>query len=324
MIVLTQSYGDLYGLFPVDMQQYTESLASTSANGVISGMTASASGTPDTYVHIASGVVRVNGTIYTFASQTDVDFTNVPDVVNPKKCLIVVTSAGSITHRDGTAAAAAPAGEVRRLSVTPDPPVTTAGDVVLCEVWIPAGDSTPVITSTDISDRRITVRRFERANAVCVGYGSVTATSATIDILDYPWENLIVKIVFVGNSGIGTGDLYLRFQSGVGASSYHYHTSIDNGTFGDATNQGYFLLSSVGANGCSYITFHITSSTSAQHYAHWEGGGFNSSTEAMTYLRGSGVWTVQNSPTQVYVAFNGTGTPDLIQVAVYGMPKDLG
>lgn len=63
------------------------------------------------------------------------------DGTNPRIDLIVVTSAGALAVRAGTAAA------------NPKPPARTANDVVLAQVYVPASDT--AIATSQIIDRRV-------------------------------------------------------------------------------------------------------------------------------------------------------------------------
>src|SRR3990170_3816432 len=125
---MTQDYSDLYGLFGVDMDQFVAAIKTLPANGVVSGLAVSQRGAgANMSVDVASGKARVDGTIRTFASVTNVAIT----------------------------AAADPIGATMRQAATPAPPEPVAGDVVLAEVWVPANDTT--IENAQISDRRTDV-----------------------------------------------------------------------------------------------------------------------------------------------------------------------
>ena len=152
---MTQDYSDLYGLFGVDMDQFVAAIKTLPANGVVSGLAVSQRGAgANMSVDVASGKARVDGTIRTFASVTNVAIT-AADATNPRKDLVVINAAGTVVVRAGTAAAADPIGATMRQASTPDPPEMTAGDVVLAEVWVPANDTT--IENAQISDRRTDV-----------------------------------------------------------------------------------------------------------------------------------------------------------------------
>lgn len=88
---------------------------------------------------VAKGAVLSNGTLFAIAA-ADVTIT-AADGTHPRIDLIVVTSAGALAVRAGTAAAA------------PKPPARTANDVVLAAVYVPATDTT--IATTQITDMRV-------------------------------------------------------------------------------------------------------------------------------------------------------------------------
>jgi hypothetical protein len=88
---------------------------------------------------VADVVVVSNGALFSVAG-ADVTVT-AANATNPRLDLIVVTSAGSLAVRAGTAAA------------TPKPPARTANDVVLGLVYVPANDT--AIATTQITDLRV-------------------------------------------------------------------------------------------------------------------------------------------------------------------------
>lgn len=88
---------------------------------------------------VAKGAVISNGTLFAIAA-ADVTI-GAADGTNPRIDLIVVTSAGALAVRAGTAAAA------------PKPPARTANDVVLAAVYVPAADTS--IETTKITDMRV-------------------------------------------------------------------------------------------------------------------------------------------------------------------------
>jgi len=148
---MTSDYAQLYSIQTVDFDAIVESFKMDSvAAGVISGGDATVSVLT---VTVAASVIRLTTGITTKIASTAVAVT--ADATNPKKYLIVVDSAGAIQLRSGTAEAASPVGDVRRFAIKPAPPELTVGDIVLYEVWVTAGATS--ITSTDVSDRRVTV-----------------------------------------------------------------------------------------------------------------------------------------------------------------------
>lgn len=123
-------------LFQEDLETIGDAFAGVC---VESGCTVTAQGSPDMTVAVAAGVVWSGGTR---SSVTSGNVTvGAANATNPRIDLIVATSAGAKACRAGTAAAA------------PKPPVRTAGDVVLAQIYIPANDTT--IATSQIKDRRI-------------------------------------------------------------------------------------------------------------------------------------------------------------------------
>lgn len=120
-------------------QEYLDVLADgvqginfVSSGGVITG---GADMTPA----VAAAIVVTNGNVYSVAA-ADVTITTA-NATNPRLDLIVVTSAGALAVRAGTAAA------------NPKPPNRTTDDVVLGVVYVPANDT--AIATSQITDLRV-------------------------------------------------------------------------------------------------------------------------------------------------------------------------
>ena len=135
------------------------------------GVTGGADMTPA----IAKGAVLSNGVMYAIAA-ADVTVT-AADATNPRIDLIVVTSAGALAVRSGTAAA------------SPKPPARTANDVVLYAVYVPANDTaiatTQCVDLRVVRDRNITIYRKSAAttfntSAVINTYVTVTFPSGLL------------------------------------------------------------------------------------------------------------------------------------------------
>jgi hypothetical protein len=123
----------------IAFQEYLDVLvAGTSGlDCVLSGC--AVTGGSDMTPAVASGIVRSNGVRFVVAG-ADVTI-GTADGTNPRLDLVVVTSAGALAVRAGTAAAA------------PKPAARTANDVVLAVVYVPASDTT--IGTTQITDLRV-------------------------------------------------------------------------------------------------------------------------------------------------------------------------
>lgn len=119
-------------------KEYLGILAASGIDFVSSGCGVTAQGAPNMTVAVASGVVFSNGARFAVTGANGTITT--ADATNPRLDLVVITSAGAIAVRAGTAAAA------------PKPPVRTANDVVLAVVYVPANDTT--ISADQIVDLR--------------------------------------------------------------------------------------------------------------------------------------------------------------------------
>jgi hypothetical protein len=120
-------------------QEYLEVLVAgiSGIDCVLSGLVVT--GGADMTPAVAKGAVLSNGTMFAVAA-ADVTIT-AADATNPRLDLIVVTSAGALAVRAGTAAAA------------PKPPARTANDVVIAVVYVPANDT--AIATSQIKDMRV-------------------------------------------------------------------------------------------------------------------------------------------------------------------------
>jgi hypothetical protein len=106
---------------------------------VLSGGACSAQGSPNMTVAVSKAATVSGGTLNATAAANATIGT--AHASNPRIDLVVISSAGSIAVRAGTAATA------------PKPPNRTAGDVALCAVFVPANDTT--ISANQIVDKRM-------------------------------------------------------------------------------------------------------------------------------------------------------------------------
>lgn len=107
---------------------------------VLTGLDVTAQGSPNMTVAVAKGSVLSNGALFAVAANASVTI-SAANATNPRLDYVVITSAGAIAVRAGTAAA------------VPKPPARTANDVVLAMVYVPANDTT--ISTNQITDLRI-------------------------------------------------------------------------------------------------------------------------------------------------------------------------
>lgn len=139
-------------------------------NVVLSGLACTAQGSPDMTVAVAKGSVLSNGALFAVAAGNATITT--ANGSNPRLDLVVITSAGAIAVRAGTAAAA------------PKPPSRTSNDVVLAVVYVPANDTT--ISSDQITDLRIPsstpviLKKVTTATATNTTNAAITVFTATI------------------------------------------------------------------------------------------------------------------------------------------------
>lgn len=117
---------------------------------------------------VAKGAVLSNGVMFAVAA-ADVTIT-AADATNPRLDLIVVTSAGALAVRAGTAAAA------------PKPPNRTANDVVIASVYVPANDT--AIGTSQIKDRRVMRQRGPLCIYKTTAAETTNTTAAAVNILD--------------------------------------------------------------------------------------------------------------------------------------------
>lgn len=124
--------------FQEDLNILMEGLAGL--NCVLSGGAVTAQGSPNMTVAVAKCGVLSNGTLFAVAANATLAI-SAADSTNPRIDYVVVNSSGALAVRAGTPAAA------------PKPPARTANDVVLAQIYVPAGDTT--ISSDQIFDRRV-------------------------------------------------------------------------------------------------------------------------------------------------------------------------
>ena len=161
-------------------QEYLRILAD-GINGtamVLSGGVCSAQGAPDMTVAI-SKAATVSGSTLNATAAANATITTA-NATNPRIDLVVITSAGAIATRAGTAAAA------------PKPPTRTAGDVALCAVYVPANDTT-------ISSNQIVDMRMLRSNGPITIYKTTTAETTNTTAAD-------IEALNKANSGVTIPD----------------------------------------------------------------------------------------------------------------------
>ncbi len=168
-------------------------------DGVLSGCAVTAQGSPDMTVAVASGSVRIGGTI---ATVTTGNVTiAAADGTNPRFDLIAVDTAGTKSRVAGTAAANA---------VFPTVP---ANSVILAAVYVPANDT--AINANQITDKRAIIAQaalaarntFIEAQKFTnyLEFGEIVAPAA-------PSADL--GRLFVRDNGAGKTELCIRMSTG--------------------------------------------------------------------------------------------------------------
>ncbi len=171
---------------------------------VLSGLAVTAQGTPDMTVAVAKGAVLSNETMFAVAAANATIGT--ANASNPRLDLVVITSAGAIAVRAGTAAA------------SPKPPARTANDVVIAVVYVPANDTT--IGSDQITDLRVmaglpvVLKKVTSAAATNTTNAAFAAFTATIpNGLFLSGRTLRLKLFgnYLFNSGSPTWKLQVKY-----------------------------------------------------------------------------------------------------------------
>ena len=156
-------------------QEYIDILVAgiSGDTAVLSGCAVTAQGTPDMTVAVAAGSIRSAGTVYAVTAGNGT--ITAADAINPRLDLVVITSAGAIAVRAGTA------------SSTPKPAARTAGDVVLAVVFVPAADT--AIESNQIVDLRtvsgIPAGSFSYRNKIINGNFDIWQRGTSFTANDY-------------------------------------------------------------------------------------------------------------------------------------------
>jgi len=109
--------------------------------GVVSGCLVEAQTSPDQTVKVASGEIISNGSYYTVSSNASLSLGQ-GSSSGPRFDLVVISSSGALTVREGTA------------NSNPVFPTLTSGDVFLAAIYRTSGTASTV-SSTQIIDKRV-------------------------------------------------------------------------------------------------------------------------------------------------------------------------
>jgi hypothetical protein len=182
------------------------SAASARVDGRLSGCVPSQQVAPDMTVACSSGEVVSNSSVLTVAGGNWTVGT--ADATNPRIDLLVVTSAGSLAVRAGTAAAA------------PKPPARAANDVVCGHVFVGAG-------VTSIIDDNITRAKMADVSSNQLSPLSIDDSVPALPVLGAP-SGVGISISAGDDDGGGAGEIYITGGSdsvNVGGAGGVYITS---------------------------------------------------------------------------------------------------
>lgn len=173
--------------------------AGLAGDGVISGCAVTAQGVPDGTVAVASGSVRVGGTIASVASGNVTIPTG--DATNPRFDLVVADNAGVKSRVAGTPAANAVF------------PAIPANSVVLAAVYVPANDS--AVNANQITDKRVIVGQaaLGAINTFTVAQ-KFNSYIELAEIADPAAPGANLGRVFLRDNGAGKTQLAARMSSG--------------------------------------------------------------------------------------------------------------
>lgn len=199
---------DLQSVF---FQEYLDVLVAgiSGIDYVSSGLAVTAQGVPDMTVAVAAGVAISNGVSFTVAGANGT--ITAAHATLPRLDLVVITSAGAIAVRAGTAAAA------------PKPAARTANDVVIAVVYVPAADTT--IAANQITDLRVACNVTKVGTPVNNQIGVWTGNGTIEGDTKLTWDAVLAKLTAQGAGSSGTA--MARFNAGSGNSFVQIN---DNGT----------------------------------------------------------------------------------------------
>ncbi len=157
-------------------QEYLDALVEgiSGKNCVLSGL--AVTGNANLAPSVAKGAVLSNGILYAVAANTVT--IGAADATNPRIDLIVVTSAGALAVRAGTAAA------------FPKPPARTANDVIIAAVYVPA-------TATSLATANCVDMRVMREQGPITIYKTTAAettntTAAAVHVLNKAGSGVVI------------------------------------------------------------------------------------------------------------------------------------
>jgi hypothetical protein len=228
-------------------------------NGVLSGLAVTEKGAgADMSIDVAAGVGRAAGTLATKGATTNV-VVGAADATNPRKDIVVMDSAGTITVVAGTPMAAEEAAETGPDTYEPVPPDIPANKILLAEIWVAAGVTE--IYDADISEMGVLV--FGSApsqigawgdasgepvtddqSAAWYVYGELPAAGAALsggEVVRGAWERLLVNKAQTNNVSICGSENQLRVKADLAAG-------VHSGLWAYFEQSGAVTLSGAGFN----------------------------------------------------------------------------
>lgn len=173
--------------------------AGITGDGVISGCAVTAQGTPDGTVAVASGSIRIGGTIASVSSGNVTIPTG--DATNPRFDLVAVDNTGVKSRIAGTPAANA---------VFPTIP---ASSIILAAVYVPANDS--IVNANQIVDKRQLLGQASLAALnTFTGVQKLTNYIELGEIADPAAPGANLGRLFVRDNGAGKTQLCIRMNTG--------------------------------------------------------------------------------------------------------------
>lgn len=217
-------------------QEYLDVLVAgiSGVDCVLSGCAVSDGGSPDMTPAVAKGAVLSNGVMFAVAAANATITT--ADGTNPRIDLVVITSAGAIAVRAGTAAA------------NPKPPARTANDVVLAAVYVPANDTT--IANAQIVDMRVLRERGPITIYKTTTAETTNTTSAAIEALNKANAGVtipsglflagrILRVRLGGNMLLNSGTPTVRIAVLYGGTTMY--SDISGASVNDADRRAWFV-----------------------------------------------------------------------------------
>jgi len=196
---------------------------------VLSGL--AVTGNANLIPSVAKGSVLSNGTLFAVAAATTTIGT--ADATNPRLDLIVITSAGAIAVRAGTAAA------------NPKPPARTANDVVIAIAYVPA-------TATSLATGNFSDMRVMRSRGpICIykqtAVRAVNTSAGQISFFASPpsipsglfLSGRLLRVRIGGNILLNSGTPTVRLEVLYGGTTMF--SFISAAGVADADRRAYFL-----------------------------------------------------------------------------------